>query len=86
MALSGNGLDEVAHGSLALLETRLHRLEFLLTGKSNLDGIPNAVAKPSSTDNTIIATLKTLRQDLDRLKRSDSEGAALIKHIISICL
>ena len=56
-----------AHTTLALLESRLHRLEFLLSGSADFNGIPEATTRPVKSDDTIASRLKALEDDLTRL-------------------
>jgi hypothetical protein len=55
-----------ARTTLALLGARLQRLEFLLNGKADLDGLANPNAKPA-LDETVSERLTKLEDDLKRL-------------------
>ena len=59
--------EHVAFATLGLLESRLHHLEFLLSGSVNSDGIPGVTVKPSRSDESIASRLKALEDDLTRL-------------------
>ena len=69
------------HSNLALLEHRLRRLEFLLTGSSNLDGLPDGIDVPQKSDDTIFARLARFRVSLDRLRRLDGPAGGLVREI-----
>ena len=74
-----------AAGSLAILDRRLRRLDFVLTGSSHLDWRPDSITKPTKSDDTIDARLSALRASLDRLRRSSGEGGNLIRDIEALC-
>jgi hypothetical protein len=69
MTTHTNDPEAAARGTLALLETRLHRLEFLLSGASNDDGIPPATPTPGSASESLRARLDTLEVGLAKLKK-----------------
>jgi hypothetical protein len=56
-----------ALATLTLLESRLHHLEFLLSGAVGYDGIPEVAVKPARSDETVTSRLKSLEDDLTRL-------------------
>ncbi|EAW12783.1 putative nuclear distribution protein RO10 [Aspergillus clavatus NRRL 1] len=62
--------DAVAGATIELLEARLQRLTYLLTGDASWTGIPTAPAKPNSLDDTVSRRLLRLEKDLERLSRS----------------
>lgn len=66
---------------LALLELRLRRLEFLLTGSSAVDGLPDGIDPPQKSDDTISARLARLQVSLDRLRRLDGPAGGIIREI-----
>ena len=71
-------------GSLALLETRLRRLEFLLTGQSNLDGEPYAAEKSQRSTDSVLSRLSSLQVELDKLRKVHGPGGDLIRDVESI--
>ncbi|PYH41680.1 putative nuclear distribution protein RO10 [Aspergillus saccharolyticus JOP 1030-1] len=64
--------DTVAGATIELLETRLRRLTFLLTGDANWTGEPTPPTKPASLDDSISRRLLRLEKDLERLSRNNS--------------
>lgn len=62
--------DTVAGATIELLETRLRRLTYLLTGDANWTGEPTPPAKPASLDDSISRRLLRLEKDLERLSRN----------------
>lgn len=74
-----------ARGSLDLLEVRLGRLEFLLTGSSDLDGQPAGPAKPRNNDEAIVGRLHGLQARLERLRKNDDVSGEMIRDIETIC-
>jgi hypothetical protein len=73
-------------GSLALLEQRLRRLEFLLTGSSDLDGIPDGLDVPTKSDDTVAARVTRLESELDRLRRLNGPAGEIVRDIEAICM
>ena len=77
--------NELSTGGLqssgALLELRLQRLEFLLTGSSNLDGLPDGIEVPKRSDDTISARLARLQISLGRLRRLDGPAGGAVRGI-----
>lgn len=69
--------------SLDLLQIRLQRLEFLLSGASDPDGIPAAGAK-SNGDATVLVRLASLKDGLSKV-RSDVVVGEMIHDIEAIC-
>ncbi|PLN81569.1 nuclear distribution protein RO10 [Aspergillus taichungensis] len=61
--------DAVAGATLELLEARLHRLTYLLTGDATWSGIPTPPPKPASLDETVSKRLQKLERDLNKLSR-----------------
>jgi hypothetical protein len=53
--------------TLTLLESRLQRLEFLLSGSADSNGIPEVMTRPAKSDDTIASRLKALEEDLTQL-------------------
>ena len=67
--------------NLALLELRLRRLEFLLTGSSAVDGLPDGIDPPQKSDDTISARLARLQVSLDRLRRLDGPAGGVVREL-----
>ncbi|PWY75142.1 hypothetical protein BO70DRAFT_354609 [Aspergillus heteromorphus CBS 117.55] len=63
--------DAVASATIELLESRLRRLTYLLTGDANWTGNPTPPAKPASLDEGVSRRLLRLERDLDRLSRNN---------------
>lgn len=72
-------------GTLALLEIRLSRLEFLLSGASDEAGIPGSVSTPSHDKIKIWERLSTLESELNRLKKLDGLGGNVVRDIERLC-
>ncbi|KIW71110.1 hypothetical protein PV04_03315 [Phialophora macrospora] len=81
MTADMNDPEAAARGTLALLETRLHRLEFLLSGASTDDGIPPAVVTPSSGSESSRARLDTLEAGLAKLKRLAGTPGTIVRDV-----
>ncbi|EXJ62692.1 hypothetical protein A1O7_03130 [Cladophialophora yegresii CBS 114405] len=81
MTTSTDDPEAAARATLALLETRLHRLEFLLSGASNNDGVPPATATPSAGSETLRAKLDTLEAGLAKLKRLAGSPGTVVRDI-----
>ncbi|KAE8153317.1 hypothetical protein BDV25DRAFT_137073 [Aspergillus avenaceus] len=62
--------DAVAGATIELLESRLRRLTYLLTGDANWTGVPTAPAKPASLEESVSRRLLRLERELDRLSKS----------------
>jgi hypothetical protein len=62
--------DAVAGATIELLEARLRRLTYLLTGATDWTGVPTAPEKPTSLDETVSRKLARLERELERLSRS----------------
>ncbi|KAK5061490.1 hypothetical protein LTR84_008034 [Exophiala bonariae] len=73
--------EVAARATLALLETRLHRLEFLLSGKSNDSGQPYPVTEPAKAKETIQTKLEILEDGLKNLKNLDGHAGAVLRDI-----
>ncbi|KAL4964903.1 putative nuclear distribution protein RO10 [Aspergillus stella-maris] len=54
--------------TLTLLETRLNRLTYLLTGDTSWSGVAEAPSKPRNIDETVARRLEKLESDLERLR------------------
>lgn len=62
--------DAVASATIELLEARLHRLTYLLTGATEWTGVPTTPEKPTSLDETVSRQLARLERELEKLSRS----------------
>jgi hypothetical protein len=62
--------DTVAGATIELLEARLRRLSYLLTGSSDWIGVPNTPSKPTTHDETVSRRLARLEKELEKLSRS----------------
>ncbi|KAE8381435.1 hypothetical protein BDV26DRAFT_255597 [Aspergillus bertholletiae] len=62
--------DAVAGATIELLESRLRRLTYLLTGDANWTGVPTAPTKPASLDDSVSRRLLSLERELERLSRN----------------
>jgi CRP-like cAMP-binding protein len=62
--------DAVAGATIELLEARLRRLTYLLTGSTDWTGVPTTPEKPTSLDETVARRLARLESELERLSRS----------------
>ncbi|KAL2010259.1 hypothetical protein VTN00DRAFT_6066 [Thermoascus crustaceus] len=61
--------DTIAGATLELLEVRLRRLEYLLTGDANWTGHPKAAPKPDTLDDTVARRLARLEAGLEKLSK-----------------
>ncbi|KAL4764642.1 putative nuclear distribution protein RO10 [Aspergillus foveolatus] len=64
---SDTQLETTASSTLYLLESRLNRLTYLLTGDTAWTGTPNPPPKPSSYDETVSRRLQRLESELESL-------------------
>lgn len=62
--------DAVASATIELLESRLRRLSYLLTGDCHWTGEPSLPLKPDNLDETVSRRLLRLEKDLERLSRN----------------
>ncbi|ODM20734.1 hypothetical protein SI65_03787 [Aspergillus cristatus] len=62
--------DAVAGATIELLELRLRRISYLLTGDSHWTGEPSLPLKPDNLDETVSRRLLRLEKDLERLSRN----------------
>ena len=71
--------NQIAAATLARLETRLRRLEFVLGGESDGTGVPTPVtSSPKKSEETIAAKLQGLEKGLRRLK----ERNAIVRDVL----
>lgn len=61
--------DAVASATIELLEARLRRLAYLLTGATAWTGVPTTPEKPASLDETVSRRLARLERELEKLSR-----------------
>jgi hypothetical protein len=73
--------EGAARGTLALLEARLHRLEFLLSGRSDDNGIPPASETPATGKDSLRSRLEALEAGLAKLKRLTGQSGGLLRDI-----
>jgi len=62
--------EVVAGATIELLEARLRRLSYLLTGATEWTGIPTAPEKPASHEETVSRRVARLGRELEKLGRS----------------
>ncbi|OJJ48313.1 hypothetical protein ASPZODRAFT_150565 [Penicilliopsis zonata CBS 506.65] len=62
--------DAIAGATIELLEARLRRLNYLLTGDTSWTGVPAAPPKPDTLDETASRRLARLERELERLSKS----------------
>lgn len=86
MSVEATDPEVAARATLALLETRLHRLEFLLTGKSNEFGNPPSVPEPANGHDTIRTRLNSLEDGLRNLKNLSGPAGPILRDIDRLCL
>jgi hypothetical protein len=84
MATAGMNDAQTMYGSLDLLEVRLRRLEFLLTGSSNLDGAPDGVTRPQRSEETLLERLRSLQASLDQLRKGDGVAGEMVRDVEAI--
>lgn len=72
-------------GNLALQEQRLRRLEFLLTGSSDLDGLPEGIKVPEKSDDTVAARITRLEGALERLRSLTGPAGGIVRDIEAVC-
>lgn len=62
--------DAIAGATIELLEARLRRLSYLLTGASDYTGVPTTPDRPDSLDETVSRRVDHLNSELEKLSRS----------------
>lgn len=62
--------DAVVGATVELLEARLRRLTYLLTGATDWTGVPTTPEKPATLDETVARRLNQLESELERLRRA----------------
>lgn len=85
MASETNDPEASARGTIALLETRLHRLEFLVSGASDDTGIPPPSPAPGPGRETLRVRMEALETGLAKLKRLAGTPGSVIRdvHLLS---
>lgn len=72
--------DAVAGATIELLEARLRRLTYLLTGTTDWTGVPTTPEKPASLDETVSRRLAQLESELERLSR----GVPAVRDVLQL--
>ena len=72
----------VASATIEILEGRLRRLEYLLTGDSQWTGQPSAAPKPESFDDTVARRLSRLETALNSLNKSNPA----VRDMLQLCM
>ena len=85
MASEINDPEAVAQGTLVLLQARLHKLEFLISGASDDSGIPPSSATPNSGNETLRARLDALEAGLAKLKRLAGVPGNVVRDVNRLC-
>jgi hypothetical protein len=62
--------EAVAGATIELLEARLRRLSYLLSGGTDWTGVPSTPEKPTSLDETVSRRLARLERELEKLSRN----------------
>jgi hypothetical protein len=62
--------EAVAGATIELLEARLRRLSYLLSGGTDWTGVPSTPEKPASLDETVSRRLARLERELEKLSRA----------------
>jgi BMFP domain-containing protein YqiC len=81
MATDTEDPEASARATLALLETRLHRLEYLLTGTSHHDNGLEPNRQPLQSKDTARAKLDALEAELGKLKNLSGSAGAVIRDV-----
>lgn len=81
MAADGLLDTDTTHATLDLLAVRLRRLEFLLSGSSDLDGQPDGIEKPSKHDESVLGRLRSLQSSLDKLRKDSGVAGEMVRDI-----
>ncbi|KAJ5134148.1 hypothetical protein N7526_005513 [Penicillium atrosanguineum] len=64
------GSEAVAGATIELLEARLRRLSYLLTGATEWTGVPTDPEKPTSHEETVSRRVARLERELEKLSRN----------------
>ncbi|KIW47133.1 uncharacterized protein PV06_02731 [Exophiala oligosperma] len=81
MATDTKDPEAAARATLALLETRLRHLEFLLKGTTDQDGIPEPATSPAHGKDTVWSRLDHLEGEFERLKKHSGAASTMIRDI-----
>lgn len=73
--------ESIAGATLELLEARLNRIEYLLTGKTEWTGKPSPAPKLQSLEATVARRLVSLEKKLDIL----SGEHLVVRNILKLC-
>jgi hypothetical protein len=71
----------IAGATIKLLEARLRRLEYLLTGDADWMGQPAAAPIPETLDDTVARRLARLEAKLDTLSKS----VPVVQDVLRLC-
>lgn len=77
--------EAVASATIELLEARLSRLSYLLTGNTDWTGTPSTPEKPTSLDETVSRRLLRLERELEKLCRAVPAVRDLVQLRMCIC-
>lgn len=77
--------EVAARATLALLQNRLHRLEFLLTGITNEEGIPELSPGTTQARDNVWSRLDSLSSQLASLKTLSGPAGVVVKDIDRLC-
>jgi hypothetical protein len=72
--------EDPALSTLSNLESRLQRVEFLLSGSTDHFGQPLPATKPVSADDTVAARLEKMEKQLQKL----SDSSALVRSVLEL--
>jgi hypothetical protein len=81
MAAEGATDGRDVHTNLDLLTIRLRRLEFLLSGSSDLDGLPDGVTRSINQGDSVLGRLQTLQSSLDKLRKSSGVAGEMVRDV-----
>jgi hypothetical protein len=84
MASEPDGPEASAYGTLALLQTRLRRLEFLVRGNS--DGAGPSPTIPGPENEAMRAKLDALEMELTKLKRLAGPQGSAVREVDRLCM
>lgn len=73
--------EKIAGATIELLEARLRRLEYFLTGDTHWTGQPIAAPKPETFDDTVARRLTRLNSALESLGRN----VPAVQDVLQLC-
>ena len=73
--------EKIAGATIELLEARLRRLEYFLTGDTHWTGQPTAAPKPETFDDTVARRLTRLNSALESLGRN----VPAVQDVLQLC-